>query len=92
MAILSSILSTIALQVGTGVATQASATAQPVQQELSVWSLCLKGGYIMIPIALLALVCIYVFVERVLVLKAAAKEDATFMKRIKDYIIEGEIL
>ena len=34
--------------------------------------------------------CIYILVERSLVLKAALKEDRTFMKRIKDYITEGE--
>lgn len=63
----------------------------PVVQELSVWDLCLKGGFIMIPLALLSLVCIYVFIERFMVLRKADKEDPTFMRRIKDYIHEGEI-
>ncbi|MDD6005930.1 MAG: MotA/TolQ/ExbB proton channel family protein [Bacteroidales bacterium] len=44
----------------------------------------------MIPLLALSLVCIYILVERSLVLKAALKEDRTFMKRIKDYITEGE--
>ena len=44
----------------------------------------------MIPLLVLSLVCIYSLVERSLVLKAALKEDRTFMKRIKDYITEGE--
>ncbi len=65
--------------------------AAPVVQELSVWDLCLKGGFIMIPLALLSLVCIYVFIERFMVLRKADKEDPTFMRRIKDYIHEGEI-
>ena len=55
-----------------------------------MWDLCLKGGFIMIPLLALSLVCIYILVERSLVLKAALKEDRTFMKRIKDYITEGE--
>ncbi len=59
--------------------------------ELSVWELCLEGGFIMIPLALLSLVCIYIFIERAIIINAAAKEDNTFMKRIKDYIHEGEI-
>ena len=37
--------------------------ATPVVQELSVWDLCLKGGFIMVPLVLLSLVCIYVFIE-----------------------------
>lgn len=90
MAILNSLLSLITLQVN-GMATQAASATQAVHQELSIWELSLKGGVIMIPLALLALVSIYVFVERVLTINKAGKEDSTFMKRIKDYIIEGEM-
>ena len=66
------------------------AAPAPVAETLSFWELCLKGGFIMIPIALLLLVSIYVFVERCLVLRHAAKDDETFMKRIKDYILDGD--
>lgn len=45
----------------------------------------------MIVLALLSLVCIYIFVERAIVINRAAREDDTFMKRIRDYIHEGEI-
>ena len=65
--------------------------AAPAAAELSVWDLCLKGGIIMIPLALLSLVSIYIFFERWAALRKAATEDATFMKRIKDYIHDGEI-
>lgn len=61
------------------------------QVELSLWNLCLQGGPLMIVIALLSLVCIYIFVERAIVINRAAREDDTFMKRIRDYIHEGEI-
>lgn len=92
--ILDSILSTILLQVPDAAAvvpdTLSQAAPQVIEQELSVWDLCLKGGFIMIPLLVLSLVCIYILVERSLVLKAALKEDRTFMKRIKDYITEGE--
>lgn len=59
--------------------------------ELSVWDLCLEGGFIMLPLAILSVVCIYIFIERALVIRQASREDSTFMKRIKDYIHEGEI-
>lgn len=59
--------------------------------ELSLWDLCVEGGWIMIPLALLALVCIYIFIERTIVVRNASKEDETFMQRIRDYIHEGEI-
>lgn len=45
----------------------------------------------MIPLALLLLLCVYVFVERSLVISRASKEDDNFMQRIKGYIHEGEI-
>ena len=70
---------------------QAATAATPVVKELSVWDLCVKGGLIMIPLALLSLICIYVFVERWIVIRRAAAGDDTFMSRIKDYIHEGEI-
>jgi len=58
---------------------------------MSFWALCVEGGWIMIPLALLALVCIYIFVERAIVIRAATRTDDTFMKRIRDYIHDGEI-
>lgn len=71
--------------------TVAEPQAAQAPAELSVWDLCLKGGFIMIPLALLSIVCIYVFIERLLVIRKAEREDPTFMRRIKDYIHEGEI-
>ena len=66
-------------------------TATSSTQALSLWNLTLEGGIIMIPLAVLLLVSIYIFVERCIVIYKASKEDATFMKRIRDYIHEGEI-
>lgn len=65
--------------------------AEATTSELSIWELCLEGGFIMIPLALLALISIYIFVERALVIRRAAHEDSSFMQRIKDYIHGGEI-
>lgn len=58
---------------------------------LSFWSLVMDGGYIMIPLALLMLVAIYVFTERCIVINRAAREDDSFMNRIRDYVHEGDI-
>lgn len=68
------------------VAPEAAETAR-----MSVWELCLKGGFIMIPLAILLVISIYIFIERYIVIRRADREDATFMKRIKDYIHDGEI-
>ena len=67
--------------------------AAPVATEakLSIWELCSQGGLLMIPLVLLSVVCIYIFIERAIVINRATKHDESFMKRIKDYIHEGEI-
>ena len=52
--------------------------------ELQFWKLIIDGGYIMIPLALLLLLVIYVFTERFIVINRAAKEDRTFMDRIRE--------
>lgn len=57
----------------------------------NLWQLCVDAGFIMIVLAVLALISIYVFIERALVIRKASKSDDTFMQRIRDYISEGDI-
>ncbi len=64
--------------------------ATPIPQSLSLWQLTIDGGYIMIPLALLLLVSIYIFIERCIVITRASKEDTSFMRRIRDYVHEGD--
>ena len=45
----------------------------------------------MIPLAVLLIVSIYIFIERCIALHKASKSDDNFMKRIRDYIMEGDI-
>lgn len=66
------------------VATESTAT-------MNLWDLALKGGIFMIPLLLLSVLSIYIFIERLLVIRKAAHEDKTFMERIKDYIHDGEV-
>lgn len=53
---------------------------------LSLWSLTMEGGYLMIPLALLLIVSIYIFIERCIVLTRASRQDSDFMQRIRDYV------
>lgn len=70
---------------------QTAGTAASQSSELSLWQLCIDGGWIMIVLAAMLIVCIYVFVERALVVNKASHQDGNFMNRIKDYIHDGEI-
>ena len=69
----------------------AAAAAEPVVKELSVWDLTMAGGPLMIPLALLAVVSIYIFFERLFAINHANRQDRSFMDRIKDYIHRGEV-
>jgi biopolymer transport protein ExbB len=61
------------------------------QAKMNLIDLSLKGGWIMIVLVLLSLVAIYIFIQRLLVIRRAGKEDESFMNRIKDYIHEGRV-
>ena len=74
----------------TSAAADATANAASVTS-LSFWDLCMQGGILMIPIGVLLLFSIYFFIERWIVIRSANRQDDSFMRRIKDYIHEGEI-
>jgi len=61
------------------------------QEPVSYLDLAIKGGWVMIPIALLSVMAVYVFVERIMTLQKASRIDQNFMNRIKDYIHDGKI-
>ena len=65
---------------------------EPIVKELSVWELIKAGGWwIMVPLALLAIVSIYIFFERLFAINQANRQDSSFMDRIKEYIHRGEV-
>jgi biopolymer transport protein ExbB len=59
--------------------------------EMTLLDLTIKGGWVMIPIIILAFVATYIFIERYYVIRKATREDQNFMDRIKDYIHDGKI-
>ena len=63
----------------------------PTEAEINVIDLAFKGGWIMVVLLLLSLMAIYIFVQRLIIIRRAGKEDETFMNRIKDYIHEGKV-
>ena len=68
-----------------------TAVTLPTEAEINVIDLAFKGGWIMVVLLLLSLMAIYIFVQRLIIIRRAGKEDETFMNRIKDYIHEGEV-
>jgi biopolymer transport protein ExbB len=70
----------------------AQITADPTATEaVSVWALALKGGPIMIPIALCSVVAVYIFFERLATINKANKNPDSFITQIKDLVQRGDI-
>lgn len=60
-------------------------------ETMTLWSLMLKGGIVMIPLAILSVWAIYIFIERYLAIGRASKEETNFMNNIRDFIHDGRI-
>lgn len=71
--------------------TSAAAEA-PQVVEMNYFDMAMKGGpIIMIPLLILSIIAVYIFIERLVTIRKASKEDKNFMNRIKDYITDGKI-
>ena len=68
-----------------------SGVMEPAEESISLFSMAMYGGWIMIILALLLAWACYIFIERLVTLKNASREDVHFMEKIKDYIHEGKI-
>ena len=68
-----------------------TAVTVPTEAEINVIDLAFKGGWIMVVLLLLSLMAGYIFIQRLLVIRRAGKEDQNFMNRIKDYNHEGKV-
>lgn len=60
-------------------------------QSINLFTMAQYGGWIMIVLALLLAWAVYIFIERMVVISAAGKDDKSFMDRIRDFIHEGDI-
>lgn len=70
---------------------QVTTVEETVQESMNLWTMASYGGWIMIILAIMLAGAIYLFVERLVILRKAKNEDKSFMDRIKDYIHEGKI-
>jgi biopolymer transport protein ExbB len=63
----------------------------PSSDSINLIDLTMKGGPIMIPLAILSIIAVYLTIERFLTLKKASKLEANFMANIKDLVLNGNI-
>jgi len=57
----------------------------------SLFSLLVKGGVLMIPLAIFMAMAIFFFIERLIAIRKASKIEDNFMNIIRDHIISGNI-
>jgi biopolymer transport protein ExbB len=70
----------------------AMAAAQTdAQKGISLGEMLTMGGFLMLPLALLFLITVYVFFERLIAIRKASKIDENFMNIIRDHIVTGNV-
>jgi len=72
-----------------------SATTTPTQQEFSLIDIIAQGGVLgilnVVVQILLALIAVYIIIERYLTIKRAGEVDADFMDTIRKHVLSGDI-
>src|SRR3954463_2718438 len=68
-----------------------TAATPPAEQSISLWDLAVKGGPILIPIAILSVMAVYIFFERFFTIQRYSKWDMNFMNMIRDHVHSGNI-
>jgi biopolymer transport protein ExbB len=69
-------------------------TAQTIaapQQELRIGDLLVKGGWVMIPIGILAVLGLVIFFERYFTIRKAAKDESNLMSQVRSSILTGKL-
>ncbi|HVS95808.1 MAG TPA: MotA/TolQ/ExbB proton channel family protein [Puia sp.] len=69
----------------------ARAAQVAAQQKENLWDILLKGGPLMVPLAIILVIAIFVFFERYIAIRKASKMDDNFMSIIRDHIVNGNI-
>ena len=58
---------------------------------ISIGELLTLGGWIMLPLAILFLVAVFVFFERLIAIRKASRIEGNFMNLIRDHIVTGNV-
>ncbi len=68
-----------------------TATAGATVRSETVFGMLTKGGPLMIPLGILFALAVYVFIERLLVIRKAGAQDENFMNIIRDQVTNGNV-
>lgn len=68
-----------------------SVTLSSEQDGVSVLELILKGGFFIVPLALLSIAAFYIIIERALTIRHAGKNSQKMLDGVKEYVLNGDI-
>jgi len=69
----------------------AAAQAAPLVQDISFFDLLLKGGWVMLPLALLFFLALVIFIERYITIRKASKNESNLMSQVKQSVLTGHL-
>lgn len=72
-------------------ATKAGGVVGNTAEKKTMFNLLANGGPLMIPLAILLVVAIFFFIERLMAVNKASKVEGNFMNIIRDHIMNGNI-
>ena len=65
--------------------------AEETADKMNLLTMAMKGGWIMIVLLILSIICFYIFFNRIAVYRKAVIKDPHFLDRVNDYMKNGEI-
>jgi biopolymer transport protein ExbB len=69
----------------------ATAAATTAHQSIPVFSLILKGGFVMLPIFLLLVLALFIMIQKYLMINSASKLPEGFVSKLNQLILNGQI-
>jgi biopolymer transport protein ExbB len=79
------------LQITSATTDSLTMNTAPAGETMTLWELALKGGPIMVPIAICSVIAVYIIIERYFAIRKSSKDDPNFMNNIRDFISNGNI-
>jgi biopolymer transport protein ExbB len=73
------------------VATSVQNGINKADEEMKLFNLLEKGGWVMIPIFVLFFIALFLFIERYLYIRKTAKMDNTFLFSIREMLVGGNV-
>ncbi len=85
-----SLFTALLLEIDT-VATAAAASVTTEPESISLFYLLREGGVLMIPLLICSALMVYIFAERLMVIRKASETEPAFMLKIREHVTDGNI-